>query len=85
MFFPLAILRNPCDEAVSMLTETATRGFLKNLAIFTGKHLCWSLFLIKLHLQICYLTHAFSCEICEIVKKTFFHRTPPVVAASVVY
>ena len=85
MFFPLVIPRNPYDEAVSMLTETATRGVLKNFAKFTGKHLCWSLFLIKLHLQIYYSTHAFSCEICEIVKKTFFHRTPPVVASSVVY
>ena len=33
--------------------ETATGGFLKkvvlkNLAVFTGKKLCWSLFLIKL-------------------------------------
>ena len=25
------------------------KRFLKNFAIFTGKHLCWSLFLIKLH------------------------------------
>ena len=25
-------------------------GVLKNLAIFTGKHLCWSLFLMKLRL-----------------------------------
>ena len=28
---------NPCDQAVSMLTETATRGVLKNFAIFTGR------------------------------------------------
>ena len=27
-----------------------TRGFLKNFGIFTGKLLCWSLFLIKLQL-----------------------------------
>ena len=27
------------------------RAVLKNLAIFTGKHLCWSLFLIKLLYQ----------------------------------
>ena len=28
--------------------EAATEGFLKNFVYFTGKHLCWSLFLIKL-------------------------------------
>ena len=28
--------------------EAAARGVLKNVAIFTGKLLCWSLFLIKL-------------------------------------
>ena len=27
--------------------EAVTRGFLKDIVIFTGKHLCWSLFLIK--------------------------------------
>ena len=51
---------------------------------FTGKHLCWSLFLIKLQalgLQL-YLyenaTQVFSCEICKIFKTTFFtehHRS----------
>ena len=30
------------------LVEAATRGFVKNFTIFTGKHLCWNLFLIKL-------------------------------------
>ena len=28
--------------------EAATGGVLKNVVIFTGKHLCWSLFLIEL-------------------------------------
>ena len=28
--------------------EAATGGILKKFVIFTGKHLCWSLFLIKL-------------------------------------
>ena len=27
----------------------------------------------------------FSCKFCEILKDTFFHRTPPQVAASVVF
>ena len=29
------------------------KNFLKNFAIFTGKHLCWSLFLIKLKASSC--------------------------------
>ena len=28
-------------------TKAATRAVLKNFAIFTGKYLCWSLFLLK--------------------------------------
>ena len=46
---------------------------LENFAIFTGKHLCWSLFLIKLT-----PTQLFSCEYWKIFKNTFFYRTPPV-------
>ena len=31
-----------------LISEAATRGvLLKSFAIFTGKHLCWSIFLIK--------------------------------------
>ena len=45
-------------------------GFLKNFAIFTGNHLCWSLFLIKL--QVCrpatFLKQVFSYEYCKILK-----------------
>ena len=50
--------------------------YIKNLANFTGKHLCWSLFLIK-EIQ----TQAFPREICKNFKTTFFHRTPPVAAS----
>ena len=32
----------------TICTEAATGGVLKNFANFTGKHLCWSHFLIKL-------------------------------------
>ena len=51
------------------------RGIFQNFTKFTGKHLCWSLFSIKLQawrppketpIQ------AFSYEICEIFKNTFF-------------
>ena len=52
-------------------------GVLQNFANFTGKHLCWSLFLIK-SAKVC------SCEICKIFKNTFFDRAPTV-AASALY
>ena len=55
-------------------------GVLKNFAIFTGKSLCWSLFLIKLLKR--NTNTGFSCEKCKIFKNTFFteHLSP---AASV--
>ena len=60
---------------------------LKNLAIFTRKHLCWRLFLIKLH-QVCNFeetpTQVLSCEYCQIFRSTYFRRTPPVAASWVV-
>ena len=58
------------------------KGVLRNFAKFTGKHLCQSLFLIKLQAsglqQACNfikkktLAQVFSCEFCEISKNTFF-------------
>ena len=53
-------------------------GFLINLAIFTEKHLCWSLFLIKSQafrpatLLKRDSTQVFSCEYSENSKNTFF-------------
>ena len=40
---------------------TGAGGVLKNFVIFTGKHLCWSLFLIKL-------------QACKFIEKRFQHR-----------
>ena len=51
-------------------------GALKNFATFTGKHLCWSLFLIT---QVT-LTQLFFSKYCEIFSNSFFHGTPPVAA-----
>ena len=54
-------------------------GVFKNFDIFTGKHLCWSVFLIKL--QACIfmnkrLQHTwFSCEYCEILRTAFLWST----------
>ena len=53
-------------------------GVLKNFAIFTGKHLCRSLFKQSAGLTTCILikeetlTQAFFCEYCEILKKNLF-------------
>ena len=53
---------------------------LKNFTIFTGKHLCWSLFLIKLQvwrpatLSKEALTQVFPCKYCEIFKSTYFQE-----------
>ena len=47
-------------------------GVLKNLAIFTGKHLCWSLIkFIKLHVKET-STQVFFCEYCKIFKNIYF-------------
>ena len=42
----------------------------KNFAKFTGKHLCWSFFLIKLQLQT--PTQVFSYEYFKFLKNTYF-------------
>ena len=60
---------------------------LRNFAKLKGKHLCQSLFLIKLQAEAYNfikketLAQVFSCEFCEISKNTFFYRTPPVAAS----
>ena len=59
---------------------------LKNLSNFTGKKLCWNLFLIKLQdgMQLYQKETAaqgFPCEICNIFQNIFFYRTPPIDAS----
>ena len=56
-------------------------GALKHFSNFTGKHLRWSLFLIKLQLQLYQKetpTQVFSCEVYKFLKNTFFKRTLPI-------
>ena len=43
------------------------KAVFKNLAIFIGKRLCWSLFSLKLF-------QYNSCEYCEIFKNTYFEE-----------
>ena len=50
-------------------------GVLRNFAIFRGKHLCWSVFLIKL--QAC----NFPVNITKFLRTPFFHKAPPVAAS----
>ena len=59
-------------------------GVLNNFAIFTGKHLCWSLFMIKLKawrpttiLKTMTVKQVFFCESSL---ELFFYRTPLVAA-----
>ena len=56
---------------------------LKNFGKLTRKHLCQSLFLIKVFLFIKkeVLAHVFSCKFCEILRNTLFYRTPLVAAS----
>ena len=50
------------------------KGFLKSFANFTGKHLCWRLFLIKLQ--------AWRPKICEIFKNAHFEEHPRTAASA---
>ena len=51
-------------------------GVLKSFAIFSGKHLCWSLFSQKEN-----PTQVLSCAYCESFENSFFYRTAPVAAS----
>ena len=50
------------------------KSVLNNFALFVGKYLCWSLFLIKLQ-PLGLQKQVFSCEYCEIFKNTFLRNT----------
>ena len=59
----------------------------KNVAMFIGKHLCWSLFSINIQTSrpLTLLKRdsnkSFSCESCKIFKNTFFYRTRQVASS----
>ena len=76
-------LNNICAYRPDMFYKKVV---LRYFTIFTGKHLCQSLFLIKLQIlnfiekvanfiEKETLAQAFSCEFCEISKNTFVYRT----------
>ena len=89
-FFCLVFETNSVDEKlIDLQTLGSSRsqiffkiGALNKFAIFTGKHLCWSLFLIKKETLLKETpTQVFSCEYGEIFKISFFFRTPLVTAS----
>ena len=57
------------------VSETTTKGVLRNFAKFTRKHPCQRLFFNKIVKKES-LAQVFSCESCEISMNTFFYRTP---------
>ena len=54
-------------------------GVYENFAIFTRRHLSWSLFLIKL--QACNL--CFPVHTAKFSRPAFFYKTPPVAASGI--
>ena len=56
---------------------------LKDFTIFTGKHLCWGLVLVKLQAFNIFTdsNSGVSCGYCKIFKNIFFYRKPPVAAS----
>ena len=60
------------------------KAFLKNFAMFTGKHLCWSLLLIDLQLSFKGTpTQVFFCEYYKIFKNTYFDENLRTTASAV--
>ena len=66
-------------------------GFLKNVINFTGKHMYWSLFLIKLQaypqvfIKKGFQHRCFSVNIAKFLRAAFFNRTPLVAASAFLY
>ena len=68
-FWEVIILQNICSNIRNSQRRYSVRkGVLRNVAKFTGKHLCQSLCLRPATL----LKKVFSCEFCENYKNTFF-------------
>ena len=59
---PLKSRLKPQKQPLKLFCE---KGVLRNFANFTGKHLCWSFFLIELQ------------EVCSFIKKRLRHRCFP--------
>ena len=71
------------------IPKQSPRGVLKKIAIFTGKHLCNSIFLTNLQAGACNFIKrnpgtSAICEFYEIFEKTFFMGTPLVAASDTI-
>ena len=60
-------LKNCLISRSSHKSCSIEKAVLKYFAIFTGKHLCWSLLLID-----CGTDLQFSCEYCKTFMNTYF-------------
>ena len=60
----LVFIKNRCRSSRSQMFFKI--GVLKNFAMFTGKHLCWSLFLIKMQAFRC-----FPVNIAKLLRAAF--------------
>ena len=75
-------------DHVVLVHSYALSYVLKDFAIFTGKHLCWSLFFIEVvGLRACNLTkksfqhRCFLVNIAKFSGTVFFYRAPPMAAS----
>ena len=58
------------------------KAVFRNFAIFTRKHLCWSLFSWPTTLsKRDYIKQVFSCKYCKIFKNIYFEEHPPTAAS----
>ena len=71
------------------IPKQSPRGVLKKIAIFTGKHLCNSIFLTNLQAAACNFIkrnpgRSAICQFYEIFEKAFFMGTPLVAASDTI-
>ena len=89
--FTILVNLENCDRASDHVKDVLSIRSPMLITKFTGKHLCQSLFLIKLQASACNfskkeaLAQVFSCEFYEISKNTFLHRTSLVAASMLLH
>ena len=79
---PLNFYDSICLSESSQWRSFIIKAILKEFAILTGKHLCWSFFFIKL--QVCNFIRFFF-ELYEIYRNTYFVEHPPMAVLSILW
>ena len=79
---PLNFYDSICLSESSHWRRSIIKAILKEFAILTGKHLCWSFFFIKL--QVCSFI-SFFFELYEIYKNTYFVKHPRMAVLSILW